>query len=48
MVNYQEVRAKLTNKQLNHLKSAAKNETETILRINIKTFKMKNCRMSYF
>ena len=36
MVNYQEVRVTLTNAQLNKLKSAAKNQTETILRINKK------------
>ena len=34
MTNYQEARAKLTNTQLNKLKSAAKNKTGTILRIN--------------
>ena len=38
MANYQEVRVKLTNTQLNKLKSAAKNKTETILRINKKNF----------
>ena len=38
MVNYQEVRAKLTNTQLNKLKSAAKNKTGTILRLNKKNF----------
>ena len=32
MANYQEVRIKLTNSQLNKLKSAAKNKAETILR----------------
>ena len=36
MVNYQKARVKLTNKQLNKLKSAAKNKTETMLRINKK------------
>ena len=34
MANYQKSRVKLTNKQLNKLKSAAKNKTETMLRIN--------------
>ena len=34
MGNYQEVRVKLTNTKLNKLKSAAKNKTGTILRIN--------------
>ena len=32
MVNYQEARVKLTNKQLNKLKSAAKNKAGTMLR----------------
>ena len=36
MVNYQEARVKLTNTQLNKLKSAAKNKTGTILRPNKK------------
>ena len=34
--NYQEVRVTLTDIQLNKLKSAAKNKTGTILRINKK------------
>ena len=38
MVNYQEARVKLTNTQLNKLKSAAKNRTGTILRLNKKNF----------
>ena len=38
MTNYQEVRVKLTNTQLNKLKSAAKNKTGTILRLNKKNF----------
>ena len=38
MANYQEARVKLTNTQLNKLKSAAKNKTGTILRINKKNF----------
>ena len=38
MANYQEARVKLTNIQLNKLKSAAKNKTETILRLNKKNF----------
>ena len=33
MVNYQEERVKLTNPQLNKLKSEAKTKTGTILRI---------------
>ena len=38
MVNYQEVKVKLRNKQLNKLKSAGRNKRETILRLNKKNF----------
>ena len=38
MANYQEARVKLTNTQLHELKSATKNKTETILRMNNKNF----------
>ena len=38
MENYQEARVKLTNTQLKKLKFAAKNKTETILRLNKKDF----------
>ena len=38
MANYQEARVKLTNTQLNKLKSAAKNKTGIILRLNEKNF----------
>ena len=38
MANYQEVKVKLTNTQLNKLKSAVKNKTGTILRLNKKNF----------
>ena len=38
MATYQEARVKLTNTQLNKLKSAAKNREETISRLNKKTF----------
>ena len=38
MANYQEARVKLTNTQLNKSKSAAKNKTGTILRMNKKNF----------
>ena len=48
MTNYQETRIKLTNTQLNKLKSLAKNKTRTILRLKRKTLKMKNCHMNYF
>ena len=36
MAYYQEAKAKLTNTQLNKLKSSAKNKTGTILRLNEK------------
>ena len=48
MTNYQEVRVKLTNTQVNKLKPAAKKKTGTTLTINKKTFKMKNCHMNFF
>ena len=48
MTNYQEARVELTNTQLNNLKFAAKNNTGTILKLNKKTLKMKNCYMNYF
>ena len=48
MTNYQEARFKLTNKQLNKLKSLAKNKTGTILRLNKKIIKMKNFHMNDF
>ena len=38
MVNYQEVRVNLTKTQLNKFKSAAKNKTGTIFRLNKKNF----------
>ena len=38
MVNYQEARVKLTNTQLNKLKSAAKNKAGTILKSKKKIF----------
>ena len=38
MANYQEERVKLTNTQLRKLKSAAKNNTGTILKLNQKNF----------
>ena len=46
MVNYQEVRVNLTNIQRNKLKSAAENNTRTIIRVTNRNFKMKNCHMS--
>ena len=39
MANYQEVRIKLTDRQLNKLKSAAKNKTGTTLRPKKKKIK---------
>ena len=41
MANYQEARVKLTTTQLNKLKSAAKNKTGAILRLNQKNFEDK-------
>ena len=38
IANYQDARVKLTNTQLNKLKSAAKNRTGTILRLNKRNF----------
>ena len=38
MANYQEARVKLTNTQVNELKSVAKNKTGTILRLKKKNF----------
>ena len=38
MANYQEKRVKLTNAQLNKLKSTAKNKIGAILRLNKKRF----------
>ena len=38
MANYPEARVRLKNPQLNKLKSAAKNKTGTILRLNKKNF----------
>ena len=37
MANYEEASVKLTNSQLNKLKSAAKNKTGTTLRITMKS-----------
>ena len=39
MANYEEARVKLTNTQLNKLKSATKNKTWTTLRITKKNFR---------
>ena len=48
MANYQETRVKLTNAKLDKLKSAAKNKTGIMLRINKKNFKDKKYHMNYF
>ena len=48
MVNYQEVKVKLRNKQLNKLKSAGKNKRETILRLNKKNFEDEELRHGIF
>ena len=46
MANYQEARVKLTNTQLNKLKSAAENKTGTILGLNKKNIEeLKNRHM---
>ena len=49
MAIYQEVRVKVTNTQLNKLKSAAKNKTGTKLRSSKQNFEdKKNSHMNYF
>ena len=42
IVEYNKVNVKLSNSQLNKLKSAAKNQTGVILRMNIKMFNGNN------
>ena len=39
---------KLTNTKLKKLRSASKNKTGTILTLNDKNLKMKNCHTNYF
>ena len=46
--SYQEVSVKLTNTKLKKLRSASKNKTGIILRLNDKNLKMKNCHTNYF
>ena len=48
MTNYQEVRVKLINTQLNKLKSEAKNKTGTILRLNKKNFEPEELLHEFF
>ena len=45
MVNYQELRVRLTNTQLNKIKSVAKNKNGT--RLSKKNFKLNSCHMNY-
>ena len=45
MVNFQEAKVKLTNIQLNKLKSAGKCKKKTILRLTKKNLKIKNHRI---
>ena len=48
MANYQEARVKLINAQLNKLRSAAKNKTGTILRLNKKNFEDEELPHEFF
>ena len=48
ITSYQEARVKLTNTQLNKLKSTAKNKTVTILRLNKKKFEDEELRHELF
>ena len=48
MANYQKVIVILTNIQSNKLKSAVKNKTKTILRLNMETLKIENYYINYF
>ena len=48
MANYQEARVKLRNIQLNKLKSASKNKTGTILRLNKKNVEDKDLSHQLF
>ena len=48
MPNYQQVKVKLTNTQLNKLKSAARNKTGTILRLYKKNFEDEELRHEFF
>ena len=47
-MNYQEVRVKLINTQLNKLKVAAKNKTRTILRTKKKNFEDEELPHNWF
>ena len=48
MANYQKAIVILTNIQSNKLKSAVKNKTKTILRLNMETLKIENYYINYF
>ena len=48
MTNYQEITAKLTNAQLNRLKSAAKSKIGTTLRVTKKIFGVEELRYELF
>ena len=48
MVTYQEAKVKLTNTQLNKLKSASKNKTGTILRLNKKNIEVEELPQELF
>ena len=48
MANYQKAIVILTNTQSNKLKSAVKNKTKTILRLNMETLKIENYYINYF
>ena len=48
MANYQEARVKLTNTQLNRLKSAAKNKTGATLSLNNKKFEDEELPQEWF
>ena len=48
IANYQDTRVKLTNTQLNKLKSAAKNRTGTILRLNERNFQDEEVQQKLF
>ena len=47
MANYQETRVKLTNAQLNQLKSEGKNKIATILKINKTNFQDEELPQEY-
>ena len=48
MANSQKAIVILTNIQSNKLKSAVKNKTKTILRLNMETSKIENYYINYF